>query len=105
MVIVALITLPDALALPRTAGHGLGRRVLRDAVRPPAYPGIPMDQDADAPHGDAQDDEQMNVSMNAGGRNPESQAIYDTRRIHTRHELAATWGSTKRWTRRSSVPG
>ena len=41
-------------------GHGLGRRVLRDAVRPPAYPGIPMDQDADAPHGDAQDDEQMN---------------------------------------------
>lgn len=57
---MALITLPDALALPRTAGHGLGRRVLRDAVRPPAYPGIPMDQDADAPHGDAQDDEQMN---------------------------------------------
>ena len=41
-------------------GHGLGRRVLRDAVRPPAYPGIPMDQDADAPQGDAQDDEQMN---------------------------------------------
>lgn len=40
--------------------HGLRRRVLRDAIRPPAYPGIPMDQDADAPHGAAKDDEQVN---------------------------------------------
>ena len=44
---------------PRDAppDHSLGRRVLRDAVRPPAYPGSPMDQDADAPHRAAQGDE------------------------------------------------
>ena len=40
--------------------HGLRRRVVRDAVHPPAYLGLPMDQDADAPDGAAQDDEQMN---------------------------------------------
>ena len=44
---------------PRRAppGHGFRRGVLRDAIRPPAYPGIPMDQDADAPHGAAQGEE------------------------------------------------
>lgn len=43
-----------------TPDHSLGRRVLSDAIRPPAYPGIPMDQDADAPHGAAPGDEQVN---------------------------------------------
>ena len=44
---------------PRRAppGHSLGRRVLRNAVRPPVYPRIPMDQDADTPHRAAQGEE------------------------------------------------
>lgn len=40
--------------------YSFGRRVLRDAVRPPVYPGIPMDQDADTPHRAAQGEEQVN---------------------------------------------
>lgn len=58
--VMLVVFMPRDYPLRAPPGHGLGRRVLRDAVRPPAYPGIPMDQDADAPHGDAQDDEQMN---------------------------------------------
>ena len=42
------------------ASHdGFRRRVLRDAVRPPADPRIRMSQDADAPHWAAQGDEKM----------------------------------------------
>lgn len=48
-----------------TPDHSFGRRVLRDAVRPPAYPGIPMDQDADTPDGTVASDEQVNERFHA----------------------------------------
>lgn len=43
-----------------TPDHSFGRRVLRDAVRPPAWARFAGDQDADAPDGAAQGDEQVN---------------------------------------------
>ena len=60
VVVVAFIFSPAREALSAPPDHSFGRRVLRDAVRPPAYPGIPMDQDADAPDGAAPGDEKVN---------------------------------------------
>lgn len=48
--------------------HSFGRRVLRDAVRPPVYLGIPMDQDADTPDGTVASDEQVNERFHASIR-------------------------------------
>ena len=41
-------------------GHGLRRRVVLGAVRPPAGTGFAADQDTDAPNRAAQGDEQVN---------------------------------------------
>ena len=43
VVVVAFIFSPAGYPRHAPPGYGLGCRVLRGAVCPPAYPGIPMD--------------------------------------------------------------